>query len=57
MNVMLTMAAALRSATTLLAAMSASVRMDTDWTQMDTPAMVRGSFFSILIDDDMFVGF
>jgi len=32
---------ALRSATTLLAAMSAPVRMDTDWAQITIPAMVR----------------
>ena len=37
---MITMEGALRSATILLAALSASVRMDTDWAQMDTLAMV-----------------
>lgn len=31
---------ALRSAITPSAVMSATVRMDTDWTQMDSPAMV-----------------
>ena len=40
MNVMTAMVGALRSATTPSAATSAPVRMDTDWTQMDTPAMV-----------------
>ena len=41
MNVMTALMGALRSATTRSAATSAPVRMDTDWTQTDTPAMVQ----------------